>query len=99
MCSDSGATAQVETTVTVRYWAAARDATGVAQDTFAFTAAITLADVVRRVLAVHPSPRVAQVLDVCSILVGDQPVGTREPGQVSVPAGSAIEFLPPFAGG
>ena len=61
MCSDSGATAQVETTVTVRYWAAARDATGVAQDTFAFTAAITLADVVRRVLAGSPGRFVGEL--------------------------------------
>jgi hypothetical protein len=39
------------------------------------------------------------VIAVCSVLVGDRPVSTQDPGAVDVPPGSTVEFLPPFAGG
>jgi hypothetical protein len=39
------------------------------------------------------------VIAVCSVLVGDQPVATRDPAGVTVVPGTTIEFLPPFAGG
>ena len=60
---------------------------------------VTLADLVAEVLRRHPGSRLAEVLGVCSTLVGDEPVGTREPAGVVVPPGSTVEFLPPFAGG
>jgi molybdopterin synthase sulfur carrier subunit len=41
----------------------------------------------------------AAVLGVCSVLVGEQPVGSQDPGAVEVRAGDTVEFLPPFAGG
>jgi molybdopterin converting factor small subunit len=83
--------------VTVRYWAAARTAAGRAEDT---VAAGSVADVLAAVRAVHQdSPRFGQVLDVSSLLLGDEPLGSRDPSDVRVAAGDVIEVLPPFAGG
>ena len=83
----------------VRYWASARSAAGVAGDELPVDGPITLAEVVRRALALHPGTRLGDVLQVCSTLVGDRPVSTEEPGDVLVVPGSSVEFLPPFAGG
>lgn len=88
-----------ETAVRVRYWAGARAAAGVAEDVFEVAGPVTLADVVRRVLEAHPDERTARVIGVCSVLVGDEPVGGRDPEDVVVPPGSSVELLPPFAGG
>ena len=89
-----------ESSVTVRYWAAARAAAGVESDRVAVSAGTTLADVLAAVRALHPDrDRLAEVLSVCSVLVGDRPVGAREPGDVSVAPGDTVELLPPFAGG
>lgn len=85
--------------IRVRYWAAARSAAGTAEDLIDAERALTLAEVVDRALARHPGTRLADVVAVCSVLVGDQPVGSREPGSVVVEPGSTVEFLPPFAGG
>jgi molybdopterin converting factor small subunit len=90
---------EVETGVTVHYWAAARAAAGTGSDVFAVDGPVTLADVVRRVLAAHPGDRAARVVATCSVLVGDRPVGTRSPEDVVVRPGETVEFLPPFAGG
>ena len=81
--------------ITVRYWAAARAATGHTSETVPGPATLQalLEELVRR----HPAA--ARVLGVCSILVGDQPVGTTDPATVVVEAGSTVELLPPFAGG
>ena len=99
MSNVSGATPSPETAVTVRYWAGARAAAGVAEDVFEVDGPVTLAEVVRRVLEARPADRMAQVVGVCSVLVGDRPVGGREPGDVLVEPGSTVELLPPFAGG
>lgn len=85
--------------VTVRYWAGARAAAGVASDELAVTGPVSLAEVTQQVLALHRGSRLESVVAVCSVLVGDTPVGTRDPAQVVVPPGSSVEFLPPFAGG
>ena len=42
----------------------------------------------------HPRP-----VGVCSVLVGDRPVGAHDPALVEVRAGDTVELLPPFAGG
>lgn len=84
--------------VTVRYWASARAAAGVVSDSLEVTGAVTLAAVVREVVARHPG-RLAGVLEVCSVLVGERPVGTADPEDVRVEPGDSVEFLPPFAGG
>ncbi len=85
--------------VTVRYWAAARSAAGTDHDDLPVDGPVTLADVVRRVVDAHPDARLAGVLEVCSVLVGDRPVSTEDPAEVEVRPGDSVEFLPPFAGG
>ena len=89
----------VTETITTRYWAGARSAAGVDQDVFEVSGPVTLAEVLRRVLTAHPGPDVERTIGVCSVLVGDRPVNTEEPGDVMVQPGSHVEFLPPFAGG
>lgn len=85
--------------VTVRYWAAARSAAGTDHDDLPVDGPVTLADVVRRVVDAHPNARLAGVLEVCSVLVGDRPVSTQDPAHVEIRPGDFVEFLPPFAGG
>jgi molybdopterin converting factor small subunit len=85
--------------IRVNYWASARSAAGVARDDLPVDGPITLSEVVRRVLALHPDTRLGDVLQICSALVGDRPVSTEDPGLVLVEPGSSVEFLPPFAGG
>jgi molybdopterin synthase sulfur carrier subunit len=86
--------------VTVRYWAAARAAAGVQSDLVPVTGTTTLADVLAAVRALHVDrPRLGEVVAVCSVLVGDRPVGTRDPRAVVLAAGETVELLPPFAGG
>lgn len=81
--------------VTVRYWAAAKDAAGTATE---HRAPGTLADVLAACRAAH-GQRLAQVLAVCSVLLDERPVGNRPHEQVQVAAGSVLDVLPPFAGG
>ncbi len=83
--------------VEVRYWAAIR---AVAARTSDRVPAGSLAQVLTAVRALHSAaPRFGEVLTVCSVLVDEHPVGTREPAAVDVPAGSTVDLLPPFAGG
>jgi sulfur-carrier protein len=82
--------------VTVRYWAAARAASGMAQEN---VAADTLAEVLDEVRLRHPSGELERVLKRCSFLVDEAPVGLREPSTVQLTQGAVVEVLPPFAGG
>jgi molybdopterin converting factor small subunit len=85
------------TTVTVRYWAAVRSAAGVAEEQ---VDAKTLADLQQEILRRHSdSKRFADVLSICSTLIGSVPVGSREPSEVTLSPGDTVELLPPFAGG
>lgn len=87
-------------TVTVRYWAAARAAAGVDSDRVDVGSGTTLADLFVQLQRLHPDrPRLPAVLAVCSVLVGERPVGSAEPTGVQVTPGDVIELLPPFAGG
>jgi molybdopterin converting factor small subunit len=88
-------------TVTVRLWAAARAAAGVAEVDVDVPAEGTSVAALREqvVRRFADRPRLAEVLAVCSTLVGDQPVGRADPGSVLVAPGQTVEFLPPFAGG
>ncbi len=91
-----------ETTITVRYWAGARAAAGTAADVFETDRTggeLSLADVVARVLERHPGEQMARTVGVCSVLLGDQPVGSQDPAAVVVRPGDVVELLPPFAGG
>jgi hypothetical protein len=85
--------------IRVHYWASARAAAGVSGDDLPVDGPITLTEVVRRAVALHPGTRLPDVLQACSTLVGDQPVSTEDPGLVMISPGESVEFLPPFAGG
>lgn len=85
--------------IRVRYWAAARAAAGTPEETVDVRGAISLAALREELVRRHAGTRLPDVIQVCSVLVGDQPVGSRDPGSVDVPAGATVEFLPPFAGG
>lgn len=83
--------------ITVRYWAAAKDAAARAED---HVDAATLADALAAVRTRHAAePRFERVLAQCSLLVDGQPVGRRDPETVQLDDGASIEVLPPFAGG
>ena len=85
--------------IAVRYWAAAKSAAGVAGDELPVEGSISLTEVLRRAVALHPGTRLADVLGSCSVLLGDRPVTAEDPDDVVVPPGASVEFLPPFAGG
>jgi sulfur-carrier protein len=80
--------------VTLRYWAAAKDAAGVAEEK---VEAMTLADALG--LASNQSDRLRSVLARSSFLVDGEPAGTRPHESVALTDGAVIEVLPPFAGG
>lgn len=92
-------TATAPGAIRVHYWAAARAAAGTAGDDLPVDGALTLTEVRRRAVELHPGTRLGEVLAICSTLVGDQPVGTADPASVLIQPGSTVEFLPPFAGG
>lgn len=85
--------------IRVHYWAAARSAAGTAEDVLDVPGPITLAELKDEVVRRHAGSRLGEVIQVCSVLLGDQPVATRDAAEVQVPPGSTVEFLPPFAGG
>ena len=86
--------------VLLRYWASARAAAGTDTDALDVAGAVSLAQLVTRARELHAdSPRFAEVLSCCSMMVGDRPVTTGDPAEVMVKPGSTVEFLPPFAGG
>jgi len=101
MTGDSTSTDGHVGSVTVRYWAAARAAAGVETDVVQVSGdGMTLADVLAQVRALHADrPRLEAVVAVCSVLVGDRPVGSADPAVVGVRPGDTVELLPPFAGG
>ncbi len=85
---------------TVRYWAGARAAAGVEADAVPVGDGATLAEVLDAVRALHRDrPRLADVVAVCSVLIGEKPVGAADPAEVTVAPGDTVELLPPFAGG
>jgi molybdopterin synthase sulfur carrier subunit len=82
--------------VTLRYWAAAKDAAGVAEQTVtADTLAIALAEAGES----DVRARLRSVLERSSFLVDGTPVGRRAAESVQLSDGAVIEVLPPFAGG
>lgn len=81
--------------VTVRFWAAAREAAGTAEWA---TEAATLGGLLAAVRAAH-GERLSAVLDRCSYVVDERPAGRGDPDQVPLREGAVVEVLPPFAGG
>ncbi len=83
--------------VTVRYWAAAKQAAGLAEEDFT---ADTLAEALAAVLARHETaPDLEAVLARSSFLIDGERVGGSGRETVSLREGAVIEVLPPFAGG
>ncbi len=80
---------------TLRYWAGARAAAGVASEP---TSATTLAEALLLARATRDD-RFGQVLSVCSYVVDGDPVGARDHAQVQLADGALVDVLPPFAGG
>lgn len=81
---------------TIRYWAAAKEAAGTAEEP---AEGSTLAAALDAARARHPHPRFAEVLVRCSFLVDGAPVGKRPHAEVALTEGAVVEVLPPFAGG
>jgi sulfur-carrier protein len=83
---------------TLRFWAAAREAAGRAQEPCPQgTLAAALAGSVQR--RGSAGRALELVLARCSFLVDGAPVGTREPASIVLSPGSVVDVLPPFAGG
>ena len=80
--------------VTLRYWAAAKEAAGAAEETIT---AATLAEALAA--ASGEAPRLRAVLARSSFLIDGVPVGIRATDTVTLSDASVIEVLPPFAGG
>lgn len=100
MGARAGQTSSPAGQVRLRYWASARAAAGVEEDVLEVTGPVTLHDLRERARALHAgAARFSAVLDTCSVLVGDRPVASEDPGSVQVAPGETVEFLPPFAGG
>ncbi len=85
--------------IRVRYWAAARAAAGVTEETVGAGGPMTLDELRAEVVRRHPGGRFGDVVQVCSVLVGERPVSSVDPAAVVVRPGETVEFLPPFAGG
>ena len=83
--------------VTIQYWAAAKEAAGVAAES---VEAETLAEALDVIVARRgDDERLRSVLAASSFLVDGAPAGRRAPADLVLPAAARIEVLPPFAGG
>lgn len=98
MVDSASESAPVAGGVLVRYWAGARAAAGVSEESV--PGPLTLSQLLDELVARHADrSRLKDVLSVCSVLVGDRPVGTSDPATVVLRPGDTVELLPPFAGG
>jgi sulfur-carrier protein len=83
--------------VTIQYWAAARDAAGVAAEA---VEAATLAEALDVIVARRGDDvRLRSVLATCSFLVDGAPAGRRVAADLALTDAARIEVLPQFAGG
>ena len=83
------------TTITVRYFAAARAAAGVEVEKIQVASAATVADLLDAVRVAH-GPELARVLARCSYLLDE--VAVRD-HSAPVAHATSLDVLPPFAGG
>ncbi|MGH3252227.1 MAG: MoaD/ThiS family protein [Trebonia sp.] len=83
--------------VTIRYWAAAKEAAGIPEESIE---AVTLRDALNVAVASRkPDTRLATVIARSSFLVNADPVGRAATESFVLDDGAVIEVLPPFAGG
>jgi sulfur-carrier protein len=83
--------------ITIRYWAAAKEAAGVAEESIE---AATLSDLLNTAVSNRkPDGRLGTVLSRSSFLVNADPVGHKPWESIMLDEGSVVEVLPPFAGG
>jgi molybdopterin synthase sulfur carrier subunit len=75
--------------ILVRYWAGARRAAGVAEET------LEAGSVAELRVALGARPALARISEVASFLVDGQQAGE----ETALPAGAEVDVLPPFAGG
>jgi molybdopterin converting factor small subunit len=88
-------TTAAATTVRVRYFAGARAAAGVSEETVQLAAAARMSDLVDELTGRHGAA-LTKVLTACSFLLDGVAVRDRS---VALPDGSGVDVLPPFAGG
>lgn len=88
-------TAPTTATVRVRYFAGARAAAGVNEETVVLPAGATVRDLVADLAARH-GEALTRVLTACSFLLDG--VAVRDQA-TDLPDGSGVDVLPPFAGG
>jgi molybdopterin converting factor small subunit len=83
--------------VTIRYWAAAKQAAGQPEES---VEAVTLREALNTAVARRkPDVRLADVIARSSFLVNADPVGHAAHESIVLDEGAVIEVLPPFAGG
>ena len=83
--------------VIIRYWAAAKEAAGLPEES---VAAATLADALATVVASRaPDTRLRDVLERSSFLIDGTRASRANAAGITLPDGAVIEVLPPFAGG
>jgi sulfur-carrier protein len=83
--------------VTIRYWAAAKDAAGVPEESLE---AVSLADALNAAVARRTSAgRLGEIFARSSFLIDADPVGRAVKESIMLDDGAVIEVLPPFAGG
>ncbi|WP_312871659.1 MoaD/ThiS family protein [Amycolatopsis acididurans] len=83
------------TTVQVRYFASARAASGVEQETVRLPAGASVSEAIVVLRERHPE-RLPRVLEAASFLVDG--IAVRDPSR-PLPDGAELDVLPPFAGG
>ena len=101
MCLETNDGSVLSVTATLRFWAAAREAAGTAEET---VGGVTLADalgeaVSRRGGEGGGGAELCRVLRRSSLLLDGVQVGRAAPESVALPDGAVVEILPPFAGG
>jgi molybdopterin converting factor small subunit len=83
--------------VTIRYWAAAREAAGLPEES---VDAISLAEALDLAVARQTADgRLRDIFARSSFLVDANPVGRAVKESIMLDDGAVIEVLPPFAGG
>ena len=90
-------------TVTLRYWAAAKQAAGVAEETISAETLAAALEVALSARERNAAPGVdgglRAVLARSSFVIDGTPVGGRAPETVALREAAVVEVLPPFAGG